>query len=74
MEDINYTPSHNFRAMFNDAKAIKNIDRMTEIFDSLCSEVGIEDPVKQATGEALGKMAAAIRNHTNDTGVTAKKL
>jgi hypothetical protein len=73
MEDINYTPSHNFRAMFADAKAIKNIDRMSEVFNMLASEVGLEDPVAQSAAAAIGKLAAEMANGKGK-GPEAKKL
>jgi hypothetical protein len=71
MED--FTPSKNYRAMFKDARNIKNMDLMENIWDQLCSEIGLSDAATQSAGEALGKLAASIRNGEGGA-VTAKKL
>jgi hypothetical protein len=63
MED--FTPSKNFFALFNDAKKIKNIDRMSDIFTELCGEIGLSDPASDQAQASFGKTVA---EHMNNLG------
>jgi hypothetical protein len=70
--DDEITLSKDYLAAFKHQKKIGNADQMYELAIGLLSEIGIQD--EKSAGESIGKQAAAIRNHTSDTGVTAKKL
>lgn len=68
-----FQPSRNFVAMFNDAKRIKNIDQMEQVFKELCSEVGIVDPTSNSAQAAAGKALAEYLNNRGK-GPECKKV
>lgn len=61
----NFTPSKQYVSLFNEAKRIKNIDQMEQLFKELCGECGISDPASDASQAAAGK---AIAEHMNNLG------
>lgn len=72
-----FQPSRNFVSMFADAKKIKNIDQMEQVFKELCTEVGIVDPQSAASQAAAGTRCAAYmnsrQNNTSFEGSTPGK-
>jgi hypothetical protein len=70
-EEFDFTPSINFKDAFAAAMKIGNIQKMSDIFDKLCSEVGIQD--EKSAGEQLGHLAAQLAN-SKGRGPEARKL
>lgn len=69
-----FQPSRNFFSMFADAKKIKNIDQMEQVFKELCSEIGIVDPASSQAQAAAGKARAERLNTNSSDGVRGKKI
>ncbi|HOF19771.1 MAG TPA: hypothetical protein PLO24_00815 [Bacteroidales bacterium] len=65
--------SRDYVAAFRAAYAIKNIDEMFNIFQSLLSEIGIPDSSYIAAQQAYGKAAAELLN-ARDRGIGGKKI
>lgn len=54
--------SKQYGKMFADAKAIKNLDRMEEIFNELASEVGLPNETADLSSAESGKRLAELLN------------
>lgn len=59
---MDFKPSKNYVALFNNALEIKNIEKMKEIFSELCSEVGLVDAGAMEAQRAAGKAIAEYMN------------
>jgi hypothetical protein len=70
-EDFKF--SMDYHKMFADAKKIKNIDRMAEVFNMALAEVGIIDPASNQAQAAAGKAFAEYLND-RDAGKHGKKV
>ena len=71
MED--FTPNRDYVGLWRDAKKLKDVEKMDQIFQELISEIGINDPNREAiTSEAAKK--AAERKNDRDAGVGGRKV
>jgi hypothetical protein len=71
MED--FIPSQNYHSMWNDAKKLKNIDKLDELYHQLCFEIGYQDPARESIGVEAAKRAAESKN-ARDAGIGGKKV
>lgn len=69
----NYTPTRDWIAAFNEAKKIKNIDKMDALFRELAAEVGLTDSTSIAAQAEAGKRIAEMMNGQNPI-VVGKKI
>lgn len=69
---MDFKPSKDYFTLFQDAKKINNVDRMSELFRELAAEVGISDPDSTEAQRSAAKNLAELRN-AQDAG-TGKKI
>lgn len=68
-----FTFSRDYRAAWNAARKINNVDSMELIFDALCNEVSIPDPQRDQA-QAAAAREAAERKNARDRGEGGKRI